>query len=74
MQALVAARSWAAALVWFSRFLFAWPDKLKIALHVEAVAARDLVLRQRLLGDLMVLGVNFLVSAAPRITWLRDPP
>src|SRR5579859_329599 len=31
--------------------LFAWPDQLEVPLHVEAIPAGDLVLREGLLGD-----------------------
>ena len=43
--------------------LVARPNQLEVALHVEAVAAGDLVLGERLLGDLVVLGVDLLVAA-----------
>src|ERR1700742_609959 len=39
------------------------PDQLKIPANVEAVAARDVVLRERLLCHRLVVGEHFLVAA-----------
>src|SRR5262249_32459535 len=38
-------------------------NELEVSFHVEAIPSRDLVLRQRLLGDLVVLRVDLLVAA-----------
>src|SRR5258708_23149382 len=38
-------------------------DELEVALHVEAIPTRNLVLRARLFGDLVILGVNLLIAS-----------
>src|ERR1035441_5409236 len=43
--------------------LVAGANQLEVALHVESVPAGDLVLGERLLGHLVVLGVDLLVAA-----------
>src|SRR5580700_10643296 len=43
--------------------VFAGANELEVTLHVEAIAARDVVLRERLLRDLVVLRVDLLVAA-----------